>query len=208
MQVAGDGLRHHAALAGAQFGRRRAGTTPRSRRCRASSPPCGSPNGVAVVADRFEQAHGGARCAQGHVEEGPRPPASTRKRRSTATTRRSTTIRTRKSQRCTPTGDAKAAFASAAKVHKAEFHSRLRLSCADGAAECGGALQRRRRQGRDLGRHAGARHLPDRGGQGARLQGGAGHRAPVLHRRRLRPAQWPATRRSRRRRSRARFAAR
>ena len=47
---------------------------------------------------------------------------------------------------------------------------RLRLSRADGAAERGGAHQRRRRQGRGVGRQPGARRHPQRGGQGARPQ--------------------------------------
>ena len=50
-------------------------------------------------------------------------PASTRKRRSTATTRRSITIRTPSRESVHAAGDAKAAFASAAKVYTAEFHS-------------------------------------------------------------------------------------
>ncbi len=65
---------------------------------------------------------------------------------------------------------------------------RLRLSRADGAAERGGAHQRRRHRRRGVGRQPGARRHPRRGGQGARPQARPGHDAPVLHGRRLRPA--------------------
>ena len=64
---------------------------------------------------------------------------------------------------------------------------RLRLSRPDGAAERGGAHQRRRRQGRGVGRQPSPRRHPQRGRQGARPQARRRHHAPVLHGRGLRP---------------------
>ena len=65
---------------------------------------------------------------------------------------------------------------------------RLRLSRADGAAERGGARGGRRPVGRGLGGHAGRRRHPRRGGEGARHRARQGEGDPVLHGRRLRPA--------------------
>ena len=79
-QAAGDGLRHHAALAGAQFGagelerRRDQGDAGHHRH----RPTCQRRRGRRRP---LRARAGGARCAQGGVEEGRAPPASTRRRR-------------------------------------------------------------------------------------------------------------------------------
>ena len=143
------------------------------------------PNGVAVVADHFEQAMA-ARRAQGDLEARRRPPASTPSRRS------KDYVKVHHDPNAQATeleeGRRQGGVRRRGQDLQGRVPQRLRLSRADGAAERGGAHQRRGRPGRGLGGQPGARRLAQGGGQGARPQGRAGHDPPVLHGRRLRPA--------------------
>ncbi len=80
------------------------------------------PNGVAVVADRFERALAARDALKVSGQKG-KADGFNSVQALRRTTSRSITIRTRRSRRVRSKGDAAAAFASAAKTYKAEFRS-------------------------------------------------------------------------------------
>ena len=146
------------------------------------------PNGLAVVADHFENAKAGRDALKVNWTEGQGRRLQLRAARSKDYVKIHDDPN---AQAATARGEGRreGGVRRRGQDLQRRVPQRLRLPRADGAAERGGPHQRRRRQGRGLGRQPGARRISRKAvAKALGLQGGAGRLPPVLHGRRLRPA--------------------
>ena len=144
------------------------------------------PNGVAVVAEHFEQAKAARDAIKATWKDG--AAAGFDSAQGARRLRQAAPRSEGADHQPVEEGRRRRGLCGRGEEVQRRLSQRLRLSRADGAAERGGARGGRRPVGRGLGGHAGGRRHPRRGGEGARHRARQGEGDPVLHGRRLRPA--------------------